>query len=237
MSRASEIIVVDDDTHLREMIEEYLRRFAFAVRGAANGSELDLRLVAARPDLIILDVNMPAEDGFTILRRVRESDPRLGILMLTAAGAVESRIDALRAGADDYLVKPFELRELLARVRSVLGRLPPTAENTPMERPLLPFGPHRLELDGRRLMGADDQEILLTAMEFELVLTFARHPRQIIARDRLAELAHGRHTDSGDRSIDVRITRLRQKIETDPAHPTLIRTIRGEGYVYDPGGA
>ena len=144
MSRASEIIVVDDDTHLREMIEEYLRRFAFAVRGAANGSELDLRLAAAKPDLIILDVNMPAEDGFTILRRVRESDPRLGILMLTAAGAVESRIDALRAGADDYLVKPFELRELLARVRSVLGRLPPTAENTPMERPLLPFGPHRL---------------------------------------------------------------------------------------------
>ena len=167
---------------------------------------------------------------------MRESDPRLGILMLTAAGAVESRIDALRAGADDYLVKPFELRELLARVRSVLGRLPPTAENAPMECPLLPFGPHRLDLDGRRLMGADDQEILLTAMEFELVLTFARHPRQIIARDRLAELAHGRHIDPSDRSIDVRVTRLRQKIEPDPADPTLIRTIRGEGYVYDPGG-
>ena len=122
MSRASEIIVVDDDTHLREMIEEYLRRFAFAVRGAANGSELDLRLAAARPDLIILDVNMPAEDGFTILRRVRESDPRLGILMLTAAGAVESRIDALRAGADDYLVKPFLMAELEARILALVRR-------------------------------------------------------------------------------------------------------------------
>jgi DNA-binding response OmpR family regulator len=236
MSRASEIIVVDDDTHLREMIEEYLQRFAFAVCGAANGQELDLRLAAAKPDLIILDVNMPLEDGFSILRRMRESDPRLGILMLTAAGAVESRIDALRAGADDYLVKPFELRELLARVRSVLGRLPSTAAGPPIERRLLAFGPHRLELDARRLIGADDREILLTAMEFELVLTFARYPRQIIARDRLVELAHGRHIDSSDRSIDVRITRLRQKIEFDPTRPTLIKTMRGEGYVYDPGG-
>lgn len=235
MIRTNEIIVVDDDTHLREMIEEYLRKFAFTVRGAADGGQLDLMLAAGRSDLVILDVNMPGEDGFAILRRLRRRDARLGIVMLTAAGAVESRIDALRTGADDYLVKPFELRELLARVRTVLGRLPPP-DGVPMaaERPL-PFGSYKLDLDGRRLIDADDREIPLTAMEFELVVTFARHPRQIIARDRLAELAHGRRIDSSDRSIDVRITRLRQKIEPDPARPTLIRTMRGAGYLYDPG--
>jgi DNA-binding response OmpR family regulator len=233
MTRADQIIVVDDDTHLREMIEEYLRKFAFAVRGAANGRHLDLVLDAGMPDLVVLDVNMPGEDGFAILRRLRQRDARLGIVMLTAAGAVASRIDALRSGADDYLVKPFELRELLARVRTVLGRLPPRdGVPVPVARPL-PFGPHKLDLDGRRLLGADDREVPLTAMEFELVVTFARHPRQIIARDRLAELAHGRHLDANDRSIDVRITRLRQKIEADPARPILIKTIRGEGYIYD----
>jgi DNA-binding response OmpR family regulator len=234
MSRANEIIVVVDGTHLREMIDEYLRQFAFAVRGAANGDELDRRLAAGKADLIILDVNMPGEDGFAILRRLRASDSRLDIVMLTAAGAVERRIDALRAGADDYLVKPFELRELLARVRSVLGRLPTAAEHPIKERRLLAFGPHRLDVDGRRLIGADDQEIRLTAMAFDLIATFARHPRQVIGRDRLTELAHGRASGADDRSVDVQITRLRQKIEPDPTRQTLIRTIRGAGYIHDP---
>ncbi len=238
------IIVVDDEPDLRAMLEDYLAAQGFAVRGAADARELD-RLLAAEegpPDLLILDVNMPGEDGFAIARRLRAQGNRVGILMLTAAGDVPDRVQGLDGGADDYLAKPVELRELLARVRSVLRRLDAAAPDrgpVPERRGpgrLARFGRCALDLDARRLLDEAGAEVPLTAMEYDLLATLARHPRQVLARDRLAELAHGRPLEPGDRSVDIRVARLRRKLERDPAEPAAIRTERGLGYVYDPDG-
>lgn len=236
MTRIPEIVVVDDEPDLRAMLEDYLTLQGFKVSGAADAAELDRRLAAGPADLLILDVNMPGEDGLALQRRLRASGSRIGILMLTAAGDVPSRVQGLEGGADDYLAKPVELRELLARVRSVLRRI----EAEPAPPPAPPRRRHRLgrlvlDLDARRLEDEAGAEIPLTAMEYDLLATFVRHPRQTLSRDRLAELAHSRPLAPGDRSIDIRITRLRQKLEPDPARPAVIRTVRGEGYAYEPG--
>jgi DNA-binding response OmpR family regulator len=210
----------------------------FNVRAAADGAELDRRLAEGPADLLVLDVNMPGEDGFTIARRLREGGSRAGILMLTAAGDVPSRVRGLDGGADDYLAKPVELRELLARVRSVLRRLeaePAAPAAAPKPRGVR-FGRCTLDLGARRLSDGTGAEVPLTAMEYDLLATFARHPRQVLSRERLAELAHSRPLAPGDRSVDIRVTRLRQKLEPDPASPAVIRTVRGEGYVYEPDG-
>ena len=235
-TKVPEIIVVDDEPDLRLLLEDYLSFQGFAVRTAADGAELTQRLAEAPADLLILDVNMPGEDGFTLARRLRRSGAAVGIIMLTAAGAVEHRLTGLDAGADDYLPKPFEPRELLARVRSVLRRLdavtahPAPARATRGTR----FGRCSLDLDARRLVDAGGTDVAITAMEFDLLATFARHPRQTLSRERLCELAHNRPLAPDDRSIDIRIARLRRKLEVDPARPTALRTIRGEGYLYDP---
>jgi two-component system phosphate regulon response regulator OmpR len=228
------------------MLEDYLGLHGFSVRAAADGRELDRRLAEGPADLLLLDVNMPGEDGFAIARRLRAGGSRVGILMLTAAGDVPDRVRGLDGGADDYLAKPVELRELLARVRSVLRRVEaePAAPAPPSpgapERRRARFGRCALDLEARCLLPLDGTGAAgspLTAMEYELLATFARHPRQVLARDRLAELAHGRGTlPPGDRSLDIRVARLRQRIERDPANPTAIRTVRGEGYVYEPDG-
>ncbi len=233
MSRTPEIIVVDDEPDLREMLTDYLSMQGFRVRQAGNGAELGQRLAEAPADLLILDVNMPGEDGFTIARRLRAGGSRVGILMLTAAHDVPSRVLGLDGGADDYLVKPVELRELLARARSVLRRIeaepaPPAAKRR------YRFGRCQLDLEARRLTDEAGAEVPLTAMEYDLLAAFARHPRQVLSRDRLAELAHSRPLAPGDRSIDIRITRLRQKLEPHPGSPMALRTVRGEGYVYEP---
>jgi len=231
------IIVVDDEPDLRLMLEDYLSMQGFRVRQAADGAELDRRLAEGPADLLVLDVNMPGEDGFAIAHRLRQGGSRAGILMLTAAGDVPSRVRGLDGGADDYLAKPVELRELLARVRSVLRRVEaePEAAAAP-PRQGVRFGRCTLDLGSRRLEDADGAEIPLTAMEYDLLAVFARHPRQVLSRERLAELAHNRPLAPGDRSVDIRITRLRQKLEPDAANPTVLRTVRGEGYAYEPEG-
>jgi two-component system phosphate regulon response regulator OmpR len=231
------IVVVDDEPDIREMLQDYLSRQGLDVRMAADGAELD-QVLAERPgDVLVLDLNLPGEDGLTIAGRVRARS-RVGIIMLTARSELEDRIRGLEQGADDYVVKPVEPRELLARIRSVLRRLAAEAKLAEPKPGLatrkVRFGRCELDLDGHRLTMLGGEDVPLTAMEFDLLETFARHPGQVLSRDRISELAHNRPWQPLDRSIDIRITRLRQKIEADPSQPRVIRTVRGEGYMFDP---
>lgn len=234
MNDARRIIVVDDEAGLRRMVEDYLTVHGFSVRAADGGAALDALLAEAPADLVLLDVNMPGEDGISVAGRLRRKGERAGLLMLTAAGDEAHRVAGLGAGADDYLVKPFDLRELLARIRSVLRRLPARPETAPPPSRHVAMGVCRLDLDGRRLLGRDGAAVTLSAMEYELLEAFARHPRQILSRDRLCQLAHGRALSDAERSVDIRISRLRKKLEPNPAEPRHLRTIRGEGYVFEP---
>jgi len=235
MTASTTILVVDDEAGLRSMLGEYLGAHGMAVRELDSGARLIDEIARQRPDLVLLDVNMPGEDGFTHLRRLRELDAALPVIMLTAAGRVEQRVGGLRGGADDYVVKPFDVRELLARIRAVLERT--AGARTAAPPALAPFGPHALDLEGRRLLSAGGSEIGLTAMEFDLLALFARNPRKVLSRARLRALDHRLDGSDNDRSIDIRVTRLRRKIEPDPERPILIRTVRGQGYVFDPSGS
>ncbi|MCJ8055149.1 response regulator [Shinella curvata] len=237
MTTTTSIVIVDDEPGLRAMIQDYLTMQGFIVDEAESGASLDKLLSTKRPDLILLDVNMPGEDGLSIVRRLRGSSERMGVIMLTANSDETSKVTGLANGADDYLVKPFELRELLARVRSVLRRAPRVAGTARKARPTLPIGRHRLDIEGKRLIDPDGLEVEISTMEYELLETFARHPRQVLGRDRLCELAHGRPLGEGDRSVDIRIARLRKKLEIDPASPTILCTVRGEGYMFEPVSA
>ena len=228
------IIVVDDEPGLRGMMEDYLSMQGFSVASAENGAALDRLLSTHSPDLLLMDVNMPGEDGISIVKRLRNAGERMGIIMLTANSDESSKVTGLSNGADDYLTKPFEVRELLARVRSLQRRLPPRPEKVARKRQILEFGPLALDMDGRRVFGPEGTEIEVSSMDFDLLETFARHPRQILSRDRLCELAFGRPLAPADRSLDIRIARLRKKIEIDPSHPPVLRTVRGEGYVFEP---
>ncbi len=233
MSEAN-IVVVDDEPGLRGMIEDYLSMQGYSVQPAENGAALDKLLATRSPDLILLDVNLPGEDGFSIVRRLRNAGERMGIIMLTGNADESSKVTGLINGADDYLPKPFEVRELLARVRSVLRRLPPPVEKPADTKPRLTLGRYLLDVEGRRFFDGDGSEIEVSSMDFDLLEAFARHPRQVLSRDRLAELAHGRPLGAADRSLDIRIARLRKKIEVDPSAPNLLKTVRGEGYVFEP---
>jgi DNA-binding response OmpR family regulator len=235
MSEAN-IVVVDDEPGLRGMIEDYLSMQGYAVQPAENGVALDRLLATKAPDLILLDVNLPGEDGFSIVRRLRNAGGRMGIIMLTGNADESSKVTGLINGADDYLSKPFEVRELLARVRSVLRRLPAPAEKAADAKPRLMLGRYVLDVEGRRFFDGEGSEIEVSSMDFDLLEAFARHPRQVLSRDRLAELAHGRPLGDADRSLDIRIARLRKKIEADPSEPSILKTVRGEGYVFEPEG-
>jgi DNA-binding response OmpR family regulator len=227
------ILVVDDEPDLRALLEDYLGQHGFAVRTAEDAAALDRRLAEAPADLILLDVNMPGETGLAALARLRARGSRAGVILLTAAGGVGDRVAGLIDGADDYVVKPFEPRELLARIRAVLRRLGEAA--APPARPSTVRMAQTVFDDARRcLRDASGAEIPLTAMEYDLLAVLARHPRQVLSRARLAELAHGRPLGPGDRSVDIRIARLRQKIGEDPKAPRTLRTVHGEGYVFDP---
>jgi two-component system OmpR family response regulator len=245
MTNAARVIVVDDESDLRSMIAEYLGKQGFGVRAAADGRELDAHLAVDFPDLLILDVNMPGEDGLAIARRMRARS-EVPILMLTAADDIVDRVVGLEVGADDYLTKPFDLRELLARVRALLRRVVrpvvPNAVSEPPESPTpqadpgskVRFGSLLLDLEAHRLVQSDGTELVLTTTEFNLLAAFARHPNRVLSREQLLDLAHSRGDDVFDRSIDIRIARIRRKVEPDPERPQTIKTVRGAGYIFVP---
>ena len=243
MTNAARLIVVDDEVDLRNTIAEYLGKQGFVVHAAADGRELDALLANDLPDLLILDVNMPGEDGLAIARRVRARSA-VPILMLSAADDIVDRVAGLEIGADDYLTKPFNPRELLARVRAILRRAGLRAAEVPAEDrepepPVDPgsrvrFGHMFLDLHAHRLVASDGTEMPLTTTEFDLLAAFARHPNRVLSREQLLDLAHSRPDDVFDRSIDIRIARIRQKVEPDPAKPQMIKTVRGAGYMFVP---
>lgn len=228
-----EVIVTDDEPGVRMMIADYLGAAGLSVRLAADARELDRLLREAPARILVLDVNMPGEDGLSVARRLRARGERAGILMLTARGEEESRLSGLVGGADDYIVKPFALSELLARIEAVQRRLP---EAAPAEA-AAPFGTARIDRAARRLIAADGSVSDLSEPDYALIDAFLRHPRQILSRERLSEIAHGRSLAPGERSIDIRVTRLRRRIEPDPRLPRVIVTARGDGYVYRPEAA
>lgn len=233
MTAEADIIVVDDEPHIRTLIRSYLAGQGFTVREAEDADSFR-RLHAEQPaDLVILDVQMPGEDGISLARWLRERGDT-GIVMLTAAGDIVDRVVGLEIGADDYIVKPFDLRELKARVRTVLRRLGRNAPATgaPTEG-VVRFGSRRLNLGQRKLYDAAGKEVPITAMEFDLLQAFAGHPDRVLTRDQLLDLAHHGHWEPFDRSIDIRIARLRRKIEEDPAKPEVIKTVHGAGYLFN----
>ena len=231
MSATHHIAVVDDEDDLREGIATYLRRQGFAVSEAENGEALSA-LMAERPvDVVILDISMPGEDGLSIARRLRSHGP-VGIVMLTANTELVDRVTGLEVGADDYIGKPFELRELLARIRSLLRRLAATQVSPAMMGREVRFGRCLLNLDAHKLYDHEGKAVPITAMEFDLLRTFAENPDRVLSRDRILDLAHSKEMEAFDRSVDLRIVRLRKKIEVDPAVPQVIKTVRGAGYVF-----
>lgn len=246
------IAVVDDDPHTRDTVADYLDLHAFRVVALDGGRALRGQLVEAMPDLVVLDLHMPGEDGLTLIRFLKEAHPRLPIIMLTSTASPIDRVVGLELGADDYLAKPAELRELVARIRSVLRRaapvpvaaVEPAAVAVPVEtakpapRRTVRFGRRVLDLDSRRLHDEESGvDTLLLTSEFALIKAFVDHPDRVLSRERLLDLANARDPDAYDRAIDVRINRIRKKLEPNPAEPVFIRTVRGAGYVYVPGGA
>ena len=240
---APQLLVVDDEPELRSLLVEYFVRHGFAVEAVADAAAARASLALRPPALAILDINMPGENGLSLARWMREAHARVGLVMLTTASDTVDRVVGLELGADDYVPKPFEMRELLARVRAVLRRAETTAAApaaaasdpsaaTPSRR--VAFGACLLDLDERRLLGADARDIDISAAEFDLLALFARHPNRPLNRDQIMEQAHHRGWDVFDRSIDLRIMRLRRKIEKNPDKPELIKTVRNVGYVFVP---
>jgi DNA-binding response OmpR family regulator len=230
------VLLVDDEPELRDLLAEYFSRNGFEVMQAESAAAARARVAERVPDVAVLDINMPGENGLSLARALRETHPRLGLLMLTTAGEAIDRIVGLEVGADDYVAKPFELRELLARVRAVLRRLQVTAAPAAAvdEPERVAFGPCQLDLAQRKLFGSDGAEVDITAAEFDLLALFARHPNRPLNRDQIMEQAHNRGWDVFDRSIDLRVMRLRRKVERNPDKPEIIKTVRNVGYVYVP---
>jgi DNA-binding response OmpR family regulator len=232
------IAVVDDEAATREMVGDYLKLHGFSVVLCDGGWALREHLARQSLDLIVLDLNMPEEDGLSIVRDLK-ARTAIPIIMLTATASAIDRVVGLELGADDYLPKPCELRELVARVRSVLRRVQapgvPTAPS-PEEGRRIRFGTKWLELDALRLSDDAGLEQALTRSEFDLLKAFADNPRRALSRERLLDLADARDPDAFDRAIDVRINRIRKKVEPDPGNPRYIRTVRGLGYIFRPEG-
>ena len=231
------VYVTDDDPGIRELVAEYLASQGYAVETAEDAAALDRLLAARLPDLLVLDWMMPGEDGLSIARRLRAQPGFPPIIMLSAKGEDIDRIIGLEVGADDYLPKPFNPRELLARIRAVLRRRGGAAAEPAAEPAArrVQFGPFSVNLDARTL-SRDGAEIVLTSGEYELLEIFVTHANRALSRDWLMDQLRGFERDPFDRSIDVRVNRLRKKIEDDPANPAYIRTQRGQGYLFVPQG-
>lgn len=239
MSNDAKILIVEDDPDVRAMLREYLSEHGYEVAEAGSGAEMRKALEHSVPHAVLLDLNLPGEDGLSLARYLRERH-HLGIIMVTGQGGVVDRIVGLEMGADDYIAKPFDLRELRARLKSVLRRYQTSSAGREAPAPeasnRIPVGPCFLDLDAHRLLDGEQREIPLTTMEFDLLRVFIQHPNQVLSRDQLLSLTRNRDWEPFDRSIDIRIARLRKKIEEDAERPQLIRTVRGAGYMYVPGG-
>lgn len=228
------VLIVDDDLRLRALLKRYLGEQGIAADEVGDGEQLDTALQCRAYDLIVLDLMLPGEDGLAICRRLRGRGVNPPILMLTARGEDVDRIVGLEVGADDYLPKPCNPRELLARIHAILRRAPrpiPGTPGQPGER--LRFGPFELEFGARRLT-RNGEDVRLTGGEIDILIALARHPREPLSRDRLLRDARGREADAFNRSVDVAISRLRRALEDDPANPRYIQALRGRGYVLIP---
>jgi two-component system phosphate regulon response regulator OmpR len=231
------LLIVDDDPAVRRMLVEYLGGHGFEIAEADGGAAMRERLQAQVPDLVLLDLGLPGEDGLSLARYLREHFA-CGVIMVTGTAGTVDRIVGLEVGADDYIAKPFEPRELLARIKSVLRRIrPAAAAGAPQPGRRVRVGRCEIDLASRRLTDLDGNDVALTAMEFDLLRAFIDHPNQVLTRDRLLNLTRDRDWEPFDRSIDIRITRLRRKIEPDPDSPRVIQTVRGAGYMYVPAAS
>lgn len=238
MSASPHIVIVDDEAPAREMVGDYLKMHGFTVTLCDGGKSLRGTIAKSVPDLVVLDLNMPEEDGLSIIRDLK-SRMNVPVIMLTATASPIDRVVGLELGADDYLAKPCELRELMARIRSVLRRSGPKAQAagaSAAKENLVRFGTKWLDLDAQALRDEEGNEHPLTASEFGLLKVFAANPKRVLSRERLLELANARDAEAFDRAVDLRIMRIRRKIEPDPARPAVIRTIRGGGYLFSPAG-
>lgn len=228
------VLLVDDDPDVRDALTDYLLSHRFRLTCAGDAETARRMLDETSFDLALVDINLPGEDGLSFSRHLREHTGT-AIIMLTHAGTVVDRIVGLEMGADDYLPKPFDPRELLARMRSVLRRLDvPDVQRT--ETGCVSFGQCILDLRARRLRDAAGCDVTVTPLEFDLMQAFVRQPNRVLSRDYILNLSDGRDWDPTDRSVDLRIVRLRRKIEPEPARPRYIRAIRNAGYLFDPSG-
>jgi two-component system phosphate regulon response regulator OmpR len=238
MAAEGSVLVVEDDAEVRGMIAEYLRNHGYDVREAADGDAMRSAIAQGVPDAVLLDLNLKGENGLTLARFLRERH-RVGIIMVTAASDIVDRVVGLEVGADDYIGKPFDPRELMARVRSVIRRVrdagPGAGPAQASARDRMRIGACTLDVAGHRLFAADGSEVPVTSMEFDLLRVFAEHPDRVLSRDQLLTLTRHREWEPFDRSVDIRIAKLRRKIEPDPAEPRYLKTVRNAGYMYVPG--
>tara|TARA_B100000900_G_scaffold388333_1_gene380268 strand:+ start:55 stop:780 length:726 start_codon:yes stop_codon:yes gene_type:complete len=236
MSRSSMIWVVDDDPELRQMVGTYLIDQGYCVRCLCDVKQLEARLEFQRPDLVVLDLMLPGDDGLTALRRLRDAGDDLPVVMLTARGDGVDRIIGLEQGADDYLGKPFLPRELTARIEAVLRRRSSIPAGTPLaDGAQVIFGDNQLDLAARTLVRNGATQVI-TSGEFSLLAAFVQHPHRPLSRERLIELARGPESDTDSRSMDVQVSRVRKLIEQDPSRPRYLQTVWGYGYVFVPDG-
>ena len=242
MTQSQHIMIVDDEAPAREMVGDYLKMHGFTVTLCDGGKSLRAAIDGGMPDLVVLDLNMPEEDGLSIIRDLK-SRINVPVIMLTATASPIDRVVGLELGADDYVAKPCELRELMARIRSVLRRSAPAKSAGSDAAPaksdkdqLVRFGTKWLDLEAQALRDDEGNEHPLTASEFGLLKVFAANPKRVLSRERLLELANARDAEAFDRAVDLRIMRIRRKIEPDPTKPAVIRTIRGGGYLFSPQG-
>lgn len=233
MTRSPHILIVDDDRELRQLLTGFLARHGFRVDAATDGKGMAKLLETGRFDLIVLDVMLPGEDGLALCRNLRAASS-LPVIMLTALADETDRIVGLEMGADDYVVKPFNPRELLARIKAVLRRTASVPDNRRDHGATLVFEGWRLDLAKRELHSPDGVLMPLTGGEFDLLAAFAQHAQRVLNRDQLLDLTRGRAASAYDRSVDVQLSRLRRKIEADPNDPALIKTVRGGGYLFTP---
>ena len=235
VSPKATILIVDDEPDVREVLEEYFVAHGYAVIGAESASVARAVAAAQAVDLALVDIHMPGEDGLSLARHLRERYAKIAIVMLTSAGTVVDRIVGLEMGADDYVPKPFDPRELVARVKSVLRRTS-SAGRADLGAERVRIGRCVLDVAAHRLTDEEGAEVAMSPLEFDLLKALAEHANRALSRERILNLSQQRDWDPFDRSVDLRIMRLRKKVEPDPEHPRYIRTVRNEGYIFVPDG-